>query len=166
MKRKCDKCDRPATYHSVEIVDGQKIEKHLCEHHAAQEGLAQLGAKPAINQLLTNFVKMHSGEEDVAVSGACPHCGMTFEQFRETSLMGCPQCYEALGEDLSPLIERAQQGATHHVGKLPQRAGGSTTRQSQLLHLRKRLQVAVEAEDYESAATLRDEIGRVEENLS
>lgn len=39
MKYKCDKCDRPATYHAVEIVKGKKIEKHLCDQHAAEDGL-------------------------------------------------------------------------------------------------------------------------------
>ena len=63
MKYKCDKCDRPATHHAVEIIKGQKIEKHLCDEHAAEDGMGLKSVHAPINQLLTNFVKATSGTE-------------------------------------------------------------------------------------------------------
>ena len=162
MKRKCDRCDRPATHHSVEIIKGQKIEKHLCDAHAQEEGLAIKAVHAPINELLTNFVKLHSGVAQQAET-ACEQCGMTFAQFREHSLLGCPQCYSAFEAALSPLIERAQEGASHHIGKVPSRAGAGEQRQHQLMRMRKRLTDAVAGEDYELAARLRDEISRMEE---
>ena len=39
MKKKCDKCDNPATIHLTEILGGKKIEKHLCEDCAAEDGI-------------------------------------------------------------------------------------------------------------------------------
>src|SRR5205814_4464239 len=110
MKRKCDHCDRPATHHSVEIIKGQKIEKHLCDMHAGQEGLAiKAVSHTPINELLTNFVKLHStgGGEKAVTELKCEHCGMTFTEFREHSLLGCPNCYTALEDQLAPLLERA-----------------------------------------------------------
>lgn len=164
MKPKCDHCNRRATHHSVEIIKGQKIEKHLCDLHAAEEGLAVKAVHTPINELLTHFVKQHSG----ALAGAptdlqCPECGMTFSQFRESSLLGCPQCYKAFEAPLSPLLERAHDGGTHHLGKVPRRAGAGEARQVQIGRLRKRLDEAVAAEDYELAARLRDDIRRFEE---
>lgn len=165
MKRKCDKCNRPATNHSVEILKGQKIEKHLCELHAAEEGLTTKGTHEPISQLLTNFVKLHSGTAVVpaATEARCEECGLTFAQFREQSLLGCASCYKAFEGPLSPLLERAHEGGTHHVGKVPRRAGTGEQRQLLLGRLRRRLDEAVAAEDYELAARLRDDIRRQEE---
>ncbi len=161
MKRSCDHCDRPATYHSVEIIKGQKIEKHLCEFHAAQEGQSGKESHTPINELLTNFVKLHSGAATAEQQDAvCENCGMTFAQFRETSLLGCPNCYKSFETQLAPLLERAHEGGTHHLGKVPKRAGAGEQRQAYLLRMRKRLSEAVAAEDYELAARLRDEVRR------
>ena len=164
MKRKCDICGRPATYHSVEVVKGSKIETHLCDHHAAEAGVV---AKPTshapINELLNNFVKLHSGgqSEEAARSVAelsCENCGLAFSDFRESSLLGCPTCYSSFEDPLGPLVERAHQGGTHHIGKAPRRSGDMEQRQARMARLRSRLEDAVAAEDYELAARIRDEI--------
>lgn len=186
MKRKCDKCGRNATHHSVEVVQGEKIEKHLCDACAAEEEVGVKGAHTPINELLTNFVKLHAGGESAGEEEAesaeagelpgsgskrsarqqqlrCEECGLTFAEFREHSLLGCPHCYSAFEGPLSSLLERAHEGATHHVGKVPRRAGAGETRQLQLTRMRKRLDNAVAAEDYELAAQLRDDIRQLEE---
>ncbi|MEX0774634.1 MAG: UvrB/UvrC motif-containing protein [Phycisphaeraceae bacterium] len=166
MKPKCDLCDRPATHHSVEIVKGQKIEKNLCDLHAQQAGMIIKAVQHTpINELLTNFVKKHSGavtQQELT----CDNCGLTFGEFRENSLMGCPECYHAFEAPLGPLLERAHEGATHHIGKVPRRAGASEQRQQHLLRMRKQLADAVAGEDYETAAHLRDEIRAYEEQNS
>jgi protein arginine kinase activator len=61
------------------------------------------------------------------------------------------------------LLERAHEGATHHVGKVPHRAGAGEARQVQLTRMRKRLDHAVASEDYELAAQLRDDIRQMED---
>jgi protein arginine kinase activator len=151
----------------VEIIKGQKIEKHLCDSHAAEEGMAikAVTAHTPVSELLTNFVKMHSGaptQQDLT----CDNCGLTFSQFRENSLLGCPSCYTSFESLLGPLMERAHEGATHHLGKVPRRAGPGERRQADLLRMRKRLAEAVAAEDYETAAKLRDELRKFEEQPS
>lgn len=162
LKRKCDQCDSLATHHSVEIVKGQKIEKHLCDKHAGEAGLTIKAVSTPINELLTNFVKLHSGVAPSSES-TCPHCGITFTQFREHSLLGCPDCYESFETTLLPLLERAHEGGTQHMGKVPARAGAGQQRQVQLRQMRKQLAGAVETENYELAARLRDEIQRFED---
>jgi len=165
VKRKCDKCDRPATTHSVEIVKGTKIEKHLCDEHAMQEpGMAIKSAHTPIDELLSTFVKMQSGTV-AEYDPRCDNCQTAWSQFRERSLLGCPQCYSAFEEILAPLFEHAHDGGSQHIGKVPRRAGAGEQRQQQLTHMRKRLDDAVKAEDYESAAHLRDEIERFEQQV-
>lgn len=163
-QKTCDKCDRPATNISVEIIKGEKIRKNLCDLHAAEDGIPGKAAQHTpINELLTKFVQAHSGAEEPPEL-QCGHCNMSFNQFRQHSILGCPVCYEAFEAPLSALLERAHEGGTHHVGKVPRRVGASEQRQQQVLRMRKRLGEAVEAEDYELAARLRDDIQRYEEN--
>ncbi|MCC6680675.1 MAG: UvrB/UvrC motif-containing protein [Phycisphaeraceae bacterium] len=163
MDRKCDKCNRRATHHSVEIVQGKKIEQHLCETHAAEAGLSIKAVNTPINELLTNFVKLHSGGQAMTAAQelVCDVCGLTFAEFREHTLLGCPHCYQAFERQISPLLERAHDGGGHHVGKVPRRCGSGQDRQEQLTQLRQRLDEAVTREDYELAARLRDDIHRI-----
>jgi len=165
VERKCDKCNRRATHHSVEIIKGRKIEKHLCEAHAAEEGLAIKAVHAPINELLTNFVKLHSGASGPLATRdvTCDTCGLLFGEFREHTLLGCPNCYAAFEPQLGPLLERAHDGGANHVGKIPRRAGSGQDRQEQLMQLRQRLDDAVTREDYELAARLRDDIHRLAE---
>jgi protein arginine kinase activator len=149
----------------VEIIKGEKIEKHLCEQHAAEEGMAVKSIHTPINELLTNFVKIHSevaSDERSPQDLSCEECGLTFSQFRKDTLLGCPGCYKAFESPLSTLLERAHEGGTHHIGKVPRRAGAGEQRQALLMRMRKQLNLAVVGEDYELAARLRDDIRRFE----
>lgn len=161
---KCENCNRPATVHLTEIHNGKKIEKHLCENCAAQnEGLPVKSHTP-INELLTNFVMAHSGMQKEQ-GAACANCGITWAEFRQNGLLGCEQDYQAFEKDLSPLIQRAHEGGTHHQGKVPTRRGSTgvpAKRGADLGRLRKELQRAIEIEDYEKAAKLRDQIRQAE----
>lgn len=160
---KCDSCNKTATIHLTEIKNGKKLEKHLCEQCAAlSEGLPVKSHTP-INELLTNFVLAHSGLQKDAAN--CEHCGINWTEFRQTGLLGCAHDYQLFEKDLSPLLQKAHEGATHHLGKVPARRGGSGVplkRQADLTHLRKDLAKAVESEDYERAARLRDQIRQAE----
>ena len=161
---KCDNCNKPATVHLTEIKNGKKIEKHLCEQcAAASEGIPVKGHTP-INELLTNFVMAHSGLPKEGAAG-CEQCGISWAEFRQSGLLGCHHDYQQFEKDLTPLLQRAHEGATHHVGKVPARRGGSGVpmkRQIDLAKLRKELAKAVEGEDYERAAKLRDQIRQAE----
>lgn len=159
---KCDYCDNPAVVHEVTVKSGVRKEYHLCAEHAKQVGIDVAAAQP-INLLLTQFVQQKAGrQEKQAATKACPTCKMTFAQFRQHSVLGCPDCYKAFEAQLAPLIERAHNGATHHVGKTPRRAGGSLDRQMQLRQIVKELDEAVAAEQYERAAKLRDRLMNLE----
>jgi protein arginine kinase activator len=166
-KRKCDKCEKQATFHCVEIVKGQKVEKHLCEAHALEEGLISTAKTEhaPINELLSNFIKTHSAPARVD-NPTCGGCGLTFAKFKETSLLGCPACYEAFAEQLQPLLEREHEYGGQHVGKVPRRADGQEAKNTRLLRLRKSLADAVANEDFRSAAKLRDELKKLEGQVS
>ena len=162
MKQQCDKCGKPATVHLTEISDGQKVEKHLCEDCAASEGITVKASLP-ISQLLEDFI-FQSGSQESSPEMTCDVCGLTFSQFRERGQLGCPNDYDAFAAPLRPMLQRAQEGATQHIGKVPRRAGTSQKKQNAILRLRSELKAAVSAEDYERAADLRDRIKELEES--
>jgi protein arginine kinase activator len=151
---KCDLCERPAVVHEVTVRNGVKEEVHLCEQHAVEAGVSLPGHAPM--QMLT--LLSQPARTRAPAGRKCPGCGLTFARFRQAGTLGCPQCYEAFHEQLAPLIERAQNQATHHRGKTPRRAGKSIDRQLQVQHLVKQLDEAVASEQYERAAQLRDRL--------
>lgn len=167
---KCDNCNRPATVYVTEIRNGKKIEKHLCEQCAAQsEGMPPaVKSHTPINELLTNFVMAHAGLQK-ELGTTCDACQITWAEFRQTGLFGCEKDYDVFDKDLTPLLQRAHEGAGHHVGKTPARAGSAPTaakprkKAVDVNKLRKELDRAVELEDYERAAKLRDQIRQAEE---
>ena len=160
MQIKCDKCDKHATIHLTDIVDGKKNEVHLCEECAAAEGLTVKASVP-LSQLLEEFVLQKSASPDQP-EPACDVCGMTFSEFRRKSLLGCPNDYDVFAEQLEPLLERAHGGATQHVGRVPAKTGADQKKQNEILRLRGALRAAITAEQYERAARLRDQIKELE----
>jgi len=166
MKHTCDKCGNEATIHEVTIHNGKKVEKHLCEQCAAEDGIAVDAQTPA-SKLLTNFViQTTGGPKSVQKAARCPSCGMRFADFRQKGLLGCADCYTAFEQQLTPLIERSQEGSATHIGKVPHNIGDAEVRQSRLATLRKQLADALTQERYEHAAALRDEIFEVDPNAS
>jgi len=160
MNFKCDKCSRPATIYLTEIIEGKKIEKHLCEDCAASEGIAVKASMP-ISQLLEDLILKSSGGQ-TAQQLQCDVCGLKFSEFRSHGVLGCPNDYEAFHRALDPLLESAHEGATQHIGKVPHRAEPSQHKHNAILRLRSQLRGAVAGEDYELAARLRDQIKELE----
>ena len=163
---KCDLCGNSAVVHdtTMDKKTGLRQEVHLCEECARKAGIPLPETEP-LTQLLTHFAISKPMEKPARSRGAatCPECGLTLNEFRKSGVLGCPQCYDAFDRRLSPLIERAQNGRTHHVGKTPRRAGGSIDRQRLLQRLAKELDSAVAAEQYERAAELRDRLQSLEQ---
>ena len=159
----CRKND--ATIHLTEIADGARTEIHVCEHCAVEQDIAVKSHIP-INELLSSLLASQPTDDELAgPSGAelvCPNCGYTLAQFQKEGTLGCPGDYEVFEKMLGPLIEKAHDGNTTHRGKVPSSAPADTKEQIELLNLRQRLAVAVQNEDYELAAKLRDQINETE----
>jgi len=153
---RCDNCGEEATIHEYTPSHGKVIsETHLCEKCAQAMGMAGKVVKGS-QELLDQLIVSKAGRRQSPASLACPSCGLTWSEFREHSLLGCPDCYVAFEKQLGSLLERIHEGATHHVGKAP--ANQKLDVAQRLTHLRKNLAEALRAEQYERAARLRDEL--------
>jgi len=113
-----------------------------------------------------NLVGEALGESDETAAlnqRECPHCGIKFVEFRNSGRLGCPHDYQEFREELTPLLENIH-GETRHCGKTPRRLPQNKQTQSELVQLRGRLKQAINKEDYEEAARLRDQIRTLEES--
>jgi len=165
MNYVCQHCNQAkATVHITDTMP-DKRERHLCEECAEKEGVIIKQHHQTTSAILQEFIKHKAG-----IGGGddqtCPKCGITFREFRLKGQLGCPHDYEAFRSLLAPLIERAHDGATHHVGKVPADAEPITRKQSGLFKLRRELEDAIQREDYECAARLRDAIKGIESKES
>jgi protein arginine kinase activator len=162
----CQRCkEQTATIHLTEINNGQRQETHLCEICADHEGLAIKSQIPLNELLSTLLASQSSGKEKPATEAAaaadeksCPSCGMTMQEFQKGRLLGCANDYEVFGDTLDPIIEKNQGGNTVHKGKVPHNAPEDSKKQIEIMNLRRELEEAVENEDYENAAKIRDRI--------
>ena len=98
-------------------------------------------------------------------SQKCPMCGFSQADFKKTGRLGCSECYVTFAEGLISLLKAMHKG-TEHVGKLPERAQRSIALSHRMRALTENLQKAVADENYETAASLRDQIRRLESELS
>jgi protein arginine kinase activator len=165
--KKCSQCSKPSTLHITEIQDGVVKELHLCES-CAQEHLSNPNSGDASDTSQAAFAKQGESDADEDLDRLnqleCPSCGISFREFRSQGRLGCAHDYIAFAEDLMPLLENIH-GETQHTGKYPKRAPDASRRQYELIKLRNELRTAVESEEYETAAKLRDQIDALEAKL-
>ena len=161
----CQICGKsPATMHFTEILDNKMSEINACERCAEEKGLYNAAQKHKfdIADLLAGMVDtMTSSDEERVGRVQCPRCGLLYSGFKETGRLGCAECYSAFQFQLRPLLRRIH-GDTRHRGKVPVRDGEGAARSRQLQRLHDELQRAVEREQFEHAASIRDEIKRLE----
>jgi protein arginine kinase activator len=95
----------------------------------------------------------------------CPVCGFTQADFKKTGRLGCSACYNTFSEGLGSLLKAMHKG-TEHVGKLPQRATRQMELKDKMQALNHTLEKAVAEENYEDAATIRDQIKQLEHQMA
>ena len=159
---KCQKCHNTATFHITEIVSEEQYEElHLCEL-CAQKYLFESQAKPTGAKAVLAEQLSEQEDSPIASTQECSLCGITFAEFRNTGRLGCPNDYQEFRRELLPLLENIH-GETKHCGKTPRQMPRNQQSQSELMQLRNQLKQAIQRENYEEAARVRDRIKRLEE---
>jgi protein arginine kinase activator len=153
--------EKEATVHLTQIV-GDKMQKvDLCKQCAEKKGVND----PTGFSLADLLLGLGASQEMESASGGsdlkCPHCGFTQADFKKTGRLGCAGCYEVFGEGLESLLKSMHKG-TRHIGKAPAARQKIRVARQQLESLQTELAQAIQAEDFERAAELRDEIKRVQ----
>ncbi len=158
---KCELCKKnDAVIHIQQIVGKENKEIHLCEKCAHKNGISSNSDKIelSLNELLNGLVDLSPRPRS---EDSCPACGTRLKDFRKNGLVGCPECYSAFREEIAGYLEDFA-GKVKHTGKYPKRLKAYKALLVDKEILKKRLQEAVDNEDYEAAASLRDRISSLE----
>ncbi len=158
----CELCNKNgATVHYTEIINNETAEMHLCEDCAREKGALIKPQFPLADLLagLADFQVPSTVEK--GRSWKCLRCGLTYTGFRKSGRLGCGQCYYTFKDGLTSLLKRVH-GSSEHVGKVPALAGREAGVSHVLRGLRERLHQAIQKEEFEEAATLRDRIKEME----
>ena len=140
----------------------KKTLENLCEKCAAARGIETTVSMP--KHPLSDFlsgVQQQLGNQQ-ADAARCTFCSTTLREFRNSGRLGCMHCYGTFEQSLRELLRKIH-GTARHAGvryepPAPVLLEGSST----LGELRERLRRAVETEQFELAASIRDQIKGLE----
>ena len=168
----CQDCNQnESTVHLTQIINNKKMMLNLCKDCAEKRGFhSPFEHMPfPLAELVTGMVGTTKGSS--AAKGTrktprvkkCPACGMTFDDFGKSGRLGCGKCYQTFHGEMTELLRKVH-GSPKHRGK------GSIVPTSELMQpvkeegrLRAELKRAIDDEDFEKAATIRDQIRTLSE---
>lgn len=162
----CQNCGKKdATTHIKRIVNGERTEMYLCPNCADSMGYGDLFSDFGLfnmGNMFSNFLSdfpLAIGSNSKTVR--CEKCGSSFDDIVRDGTIGCSNCYKIFYERLLPSIQRIH-GKSKHIGKVGISMGEDAQRINKVEVLKKDLEKAVEEQNYEQAAILRDQIKEVE----
>lgn len=162
----CQKCQkRVANVQLTQIINNNKNVLYICEQCAREEGKYNMISPFSVNDFFSGimgFPYMTSTPQQTP-NVVCETCGMSYEEFKKVGKLGCPNCYKVYGDKLAPLFKRLH-GNIQYNGKIPSRAYGNVRVSKDIEKLKEQLNAAVKNEEYEKAATIRDQIKNLESN--
>ena|ERR1700733_6922761 len=152
--------EKPASVHLTQIA-GDKVQKvDLCEDCAKQKGVNDPAAFSLADLLLGLGASQEIEQAGGGVEVKCPHCGFTQADFKKSGRLGCSECYKTFAEGLEGLLKTMHK-STKHAGKVPEALRVSRDNAERMKALQKNLSKAIEDEQFEEAARLRDEISQM-----
>jgi protein arginine kinase activator len=158
----CDVCGKKeATVHLTEIINNNVTKLHICEDCAKEKG-AEMEDHFGLSDLLAGLTDLGPGAEpNLAGTVKCPACGFTYNDFKKMGRLGCSECYEVFKKQLEPLLKRIH-GANRHIGKVPLTVGKTVKDAQTLQELKMQMERAIQSEEFEKAAVIRDKIRQFE----
>lgn len=156
---KCQKCgEREATIHSVSIINGVKNESFICSLCADRENNISFNF-PSVNDFFKSFAMGGTTKNTMK----CLICGYSYDDFLNTGLMGCPECYESFRGELMPVIKKYQAGNCENKMDTAE-VKPAAKEFDKLKELNQKLNEAISLENFEEAAVIRDKIRELESN--
>jgi len=159
----CDNCkERDAVVHLTQIEEGTVKQRHLCEKCAAEQGVETTIAMP--KHPLAGLLQAAQQQAQTVQGDAvrCTFCSATLRDFRASGRLGCAHCYGAFESSLRELLRRVHGNSRHAGRRYDPPRPELLQRDTTLGELRDKLRRAVESEQFELAADLRDRIRVIE----
>lgn len=171
----CEKCkQREAVTHIRQNINGVQSEINLCENCAAEISgkfeneygklFSDFGF--GIDSMLGSIFGQDFVSENLLSDNSerCPMCNTPLSAIRKTGNAGCSKCYEVFRSQFMPLISRIH-GKTVHNGRIPASVEANISVKTKIDELEKELKNAVETQEFEKAAKIRDEINALRKSL-
>lgn len=167
----CQEChQRPATLHFTQLINGKKIDTHICEVCAKELGyMTHPEEGYSLHNLLAGLFNFESNQlknnkqsnfkQEIELK--CPKCDLKFTEFKRIGKFGCAECYHTFSKQIDSIFRRVHSGNTKHEGKIPKRQGDHLHVKKQLETYENQLKQLIEREEFEEAAVVRDKIRAV-----
>ena len=174
---KCQKCqNKKATTHIKRVINGEIEEYDLCSECAEKMGYGNFfqgftsSFADDFNSLFGSFFENALPARTQATR--CETCGSSYTDIQRTGMMGCADCYSLFNGEIMPTIRKIH-GNTTHCGKnsaafKSERAKAAVEKpveqesESELDKLQAELSAAIDNQEFEKAAELRDKIKAME----
>lgn len=174
----CQKCHKKtASVFISSIINGQETRIYLCDDCAKDYPLLNFNyqAPFSIKDVMDKFKIDEDNSTDqekensLAIDNnyeendiTCPNCYSTYNEYRQTGKLGCSRCYEVFEKHIKPILKNIY-GYEEYIGKTPKKDDSLIHISKEIRILKEDLNMAVEKEEYEKAADIRDKIKDLEE---
>ena len=173
----CENCkERPSSVIITQESIAGSVERHLCDKCAfhTQTFHFDPSQEPlSIQQFLSHWFsgvdpfqvqQQTRGESQIGLE--CPSCGLTFQKFLDIGKFGCATCYDTFRGRLPHVLRKLHNGHSIHGGKIPVSFNELYAVKKKIEEIRVKMKVAIEAEHFEEAAALRDEVNTLKQRLA
>lgn len=170
----CQKCgENEASVHLTRIINGKKEELHLCENCAKKSGDFSFPSdnnfsfQSLLSGILNNNLSTKNKsiyKDNLMKESICENCRLSYIDFSKNGLFGCSDCYEKFEDKLDPLFKRIH-GSIRHTGKKPSRYNIKKDNEKEIYILKEQMENAVEEENFEKAAEIRDRIHEIKKSI-
>ncbi|WP_405339908.1 UvrB/UvrC motif-containing protein [Ruminococcus sp.] len=165
---KCQKCGADnANTHVKTIINGEFKEYDLCSECAGKLGYTNVfaGIDNDFSNLLGSFFTNVLPARSQATR--CEFCGSTYSEIAKSGQVGCANCYTLFADRLYPSIRRIHGNTTHcgkNSGKTAKAEVKPTemTKEEKIKDLKAQQEQAIQEQNFERAAELRDQIKGLE----
>ena len=171
----CQDCrKREAQVHLTQIVNNEKVALSLCKECASARGFhSPLESHPfPLAEILAGLASglAPSAKGESLQPLVCPTCHLTFDEFTRLGRFGCGDCYRTFRPRLESIMRKIH-GASLHRGKSPEvetvlDSGSLPIPVKEEERLETELRKAIEAEDFERAAELRDKLKSIKSSVA
>ncbi len=157
----CQDCNKKeATVHLTQETGKEKVMLHLCQECAHKRGFRNPleGVPFPLAEFLAGMMSQTKIKKpEKAVEASCSLCGMSFSDFTKVGRLGCGNCYLTFRSQLNELLRKVH-GSTTHRGRFPHSQKDVMRPLWEESKLHEELKRAIQDEDFERAAELRDRI--------
>ena len=160
---KCQNCGKNnANVKYTQVINGDKTQLFLCDECANEINIG-MNFDFGMHDVFSNFFDEFSGLKTITIPevSKCNSCGMSYDEFSKTGMLGCEKCYSTFSNRLDEVLNRIH-GSNRHLKLSDKNIKDERNANTEIIKLKNELKTCIEKEEYEKAAIIRDKIKKLE----